>query len=127
MSKQTKKDRIAEVEATVVRGNTQRGFQTIEFKDRYDAACSLQQSSLADYTQPGSSAVWLGIDDPAPQVMAVDAAKVGVKTDQTNGWVPYPIPEQVLLTTRMHLDVKQVEWLVAELQEWLRTGSFKTK
>lgn len=107
------------------RGKTNRGFGLVEFEDRYGVRCSLQQSSLADNMRPGTSAVWLGVDDPQPQVMAVDAAKVGLKTDETCGWVSYPIPKEVLLTTRMHLDVEQVEWLVAELQTWLRTGNFK--
>ncbi len=39
---------------------TERGFEIIEFKDLYDKACSLQQSSLALYAVPGTSAVWLG-------------------------------------------------------------------
>ena len=40
--------------------HTYRGFEFIGFKDRYDTPCSLQASSLADYEQPGISAVWLG-------------------------------------------------------------------
>ena len=39
---------------------TQRGFQYLKFNDRYDLPCELQQSSLADYEKPGTSAVWLG-------------------------------------------------------------------
>lgn len=42
---------------------TNRGFEIIEFKDRYDQECTLQQSSLAEYAEPGTSAVWLGQDD----------------------------------------------------------------
>lgn len=103
---------------------TARGFDLLEFQDCYKSACSLQASSLAVYEKPGTSAVWLGVDDPQPQVMARDAASVGVKTDATTGWVPYPIPEQVLLTTRMHLDREQVEALIGHLQRWLDTNSF---
>ena len=40
---------------------TARHFEVINFTDRYDNSCSLQQSSLAEYAQPGSSAVWLGV------------------------------------------------------------------
>jgi len=40
---------------------TERGFEIIRFNDSYDQGCSLQQSSLAEYEQPGTSAVWLGI------------------------------------------------------------------
>ena len=42
---------------------TERGFEIIRFRDFYGAECSLQQSSLALYDQPGSSAVWLGYGD----------------------------------------------------------------
>lgn len=40
-----------------------RGFQVITFTDANDKRCSLQQSSLADDEQPGSSAVWLGVQE----------------------------------------------------------------
>lgn len=42
---------------------TPRGFEYIQFKDRYGAQCSLQVSSAADFVKPGTSAVWLGIED----------------------------------------------------------------
>ncbi len=47
-------DRLGKIEKSA------RGFQYIEFKDRYNYPCSLQQSSLADFDVPGTSAVWLG-------------------------------------------------------------------
>ena len=40
---------------------TNRGFEIINFVDRYNKDCSLQQSSLADYEQPGTSAIWFGV------------------------------------------------------------------
>lgn len=43
--------------------NTERGFEIINFKDEYGLECSLQQSSLADFKQPGSSAIWLGVNN----------------------------------------------------------------
>ena len=43
--------------------NTSRGFQLIEFSDINGQSCSLQQSSLALYDQPGASAVWLGVGE----------------------------------------------------------------
>lgn len=107
---------------------TQRGFELIEFKDCYDTPCSLQQSSVSyddDLDRPGTSAVWLGTDDAMPKVMWRDAAAVGVETKATEGWVPYPIPEQVSLRTRMHLNREQVKELVAHLQAWLEEGSFE--
>lgn len=42
---------------------TERGFELIEFKDLYNKECSLQQSSLAIYWDPGTSAVWLGVGE----------------------------------------------------------------
>ena len=42
---------------------TPRGFQRIEFLDDNFQSCSLQQSSLAEYEPPGSSAIWLGVGD----------------------------------------------------------------
>lgn len=37
---------------------TERGFRVVRFFDRYNFACSLQQSSLAT-----EDAVWLGVDE----------------------------------------------------------------
>lgn len=44
----------------VTESRTGREFQLVEFTDIYGKKCSLQQSSLAKYDQPGTSAVWLG-------------------------------------------------------------------
>lgn len=104
---------------------TKRGFEAITFKDYYGASCSLQASSLALYQKPGVSAVWLGVDDPQPKCLHGDAAALGVKTDATCGWVDCPISDKILLTTRMHLDRKQVAALITALQNWLKKGSFK--
>ena len=42
---------------------TGRGFQRIDFLDHNGRECSLQQSSLALFEPPGSSALWLGVGD----------------------------------------------------------------
>lgn len=102
-----------------------RGFECIEFTDRSDQKCSLQVSSLADYVKPGTSALWLGVDDPNPLVLAQEAHLVGVKTNVEAGWVPYPIPEAVLVSTRAHLSRKQVEALIRHLQAWLNKDTLK--
>lgn len=106
---------------------TPRGFQKIEFKDRYGVGCSIQQSSAIDDTergrnQPGSSSLWLGIEDGDPHIMASKAAENGIKTDKTVGWVPYPIPDDVLIRTRMLLCREQVAQLIDVLQNWLASG-----
>jgi len=43
--------------------NTERGFEIVRFQDLDGKQCSLQQSSLALYENPGSSAVRLGVGD----------------------------------------------------------------
>lgn len=107
---------------------TCRGFQIINFSDGNGAGCSIQQSSAIDDTDrglenAGSSYLWLGPDDAEPKIMASKAAAHGVTTDETTGWVPYPIPEEVLMTTRMHLHREQVEELIVVLKRWLASGN----
>ncbi len=104
---------------------TSRGFEIVNFNDYYGVPCSLQASSLAKYQKPGISAVWLGVDDVQPKCLHGDAKALGFKTDATSGWVPYPIPEQVMLSSRMHLDRKQVAALIGHLQAWLDEDSFR--
>jgi hypothetical protein len=95
---------------------TNRGFPRREFKDHYDTPCHLQISSIAT-----EHCLWLGLDEANPMVMATDAASVGVKTDETTGWVKYPLPEKVFISTCMHLSVSQVKHLTTTLQHWLKT------
>lgn len=108
-------------------GATDRGFGLVNFHDRYGAICSLQQSSLVgdDDRPPGHSAVWLGVDDADPKVMCSKAESVGIEKTGESGWQPYPIPDEVLLSTRMHLDRQQAAFLVEQLTAWLDTGEFK--
>lgn len=96
---------------------THRGFALAHFKDRNGEKCSIQKSSLAT-----EDAIWLGIDDARPQIMAKDARALGVETAETTGWVTYPIPEEVLLTTRMHLTREQVADLLPTLLNFVATG-----
>lgn len=105
--------------------STQRGFKLLEFKDYNDHPCSLQASSLAVLEKPGTSAVWLGPDEADPRVLASQAGRFGVMTGEATGWVPYPIPDDVLLTTRMHLNREQVASLIAHLQQWLAKDTFE--
>ena len=94
-------------------GKTGRGFQIVEFNDIYGAPCSLQQSSLAQYQQPGSSAVWFGPDDACPKRLVPGQS-----------WQPVPFPPDTSFNTRAHLDRKQVSKLVSYLQTWLDCGYF---
>lgn len=108
---------MASKKSTLVIKPTSRGFALGEFKDMYGAKCSIQKSSLAT-----ADAIWLGVDNADPKVMASDAARLGIKTEETTGWVPYPIPEEVLLSTRMHLSREQVADLLPILTRFVDTG-----
>jgi hypothetical protein len=90
---------------------TKRGFATAEFLDKNGNGCSLQQSSSAV-----EDAIWLGIDNANPQILA---SKV---MDGGTGWVKYPLSEDILLTTRMHLNIAQVKELLPLLQKFVDTG-----
>lgn len=98
-------------------GKTDRGFAAIGFTDRYGSECSIQKSSIVE-----DDAIWFGIDDANPQILATQAASHGVKTVESVGWVKYPIPDDVLLATRMHLTRRQVEALMPILQHFVETG-----
>lgn len=90
---------------------THHGFSFIEFTDLYGNKSSLQKSSLAT-----EDAIWFGVDDAAPKILASKTEKGGT------GCVPYPIPDDVSLTTRMHLSRKQVKKLLPHLQKFVETG-----
>jgi hypothetical protein len=90
---------------------THRGFDNIEFTDYYGEKCSIQKSSIGD-----KDAIWMGVDDANPRIMASKVVKNGT------GWVKYPISDDVLLTTRMHLTKKQVEQLLPILIKFIETG-----
>lgn len=80
-------------------GKTERNFPFVEFKDYSARQCSLQASSLAIYQEPGTSAIWLGVErDPNGRHV-------------THG--------------RMHLTRKQVLRLIGLLQQWSLNGKFK--
>ena len=97
------------------KSKTERGFAIIEFIDRYDHKCSLQKSSLAF-----EQAIWIGVDDPDPKIMA---SEVTLPDEPTRtGWVKYPIPDGVLINTRMHLTQEQVKELLPHLQKFVETG-----
>lgn len=99
---------------------TNRGFDLAEFTDRNGAACTLQKSSIAT-----EDCIWLGVEDADPKIMAVDAPAAGVETNESTGWVPYPIPDAVFLTTRMHLNRRQVKALLPMLQKFAESGDIR--
>lgn len=111
-------------------GVTGRGFEIIRFEDEYNHSCSIQESSRVVWENEDGTVddplgwIWLGIDDANPQIMKSKAAQYGLQLPpgEVSGWMPYPIPDDVLLNTRMHLNEKQVRGLVARLTHWLETG-----
>ena len=99
------------------RTTSNRGFTVIEFEDRYGVECSIQKSSLAT-----EDAIWLGPSEPNPKILHGDAQRLGIATDADCGWVPYPLPEEVQCTTRMHLTQRQAAKLVRILERFVNTG-----
>lgn len=64
--------------------NTARGFQFIRFADHDGESCSLQQSSLAEYEPPGTSAVWLGCHNTR---MHLDLKQVTALINHLRNWL----------------------------------------
>jgi hypothetical protein len=98
-------------------GKTSRGFAKVEFHDLYGAPCYIQKSSLAT-----DDAIWFGVSDAAPKILASKAGVINPETGEMSGWVPYPIPSDVLLTTQMHLNREQVAELLPILTAFVETG-----
>jgi len=105
------------------------GFPTVSFSDRDGSIGQIRMSSvIGNYAdsidRPGTSALLLGIPQPNAVVRAKHAAAVGVETEKEEGWVEYPLPEEVLVDSYLHLDREQVCGLIARLQHWLDNGNF---
>jgi hypothetical protein len=106
----------------MINKKTKRGFVLVEFHDKNNQVCTIQESSLAS-----ENCIWLGLDKVSPCVMRSDAQKLGLPLpdEDTTGWMDYPIPSQVSLNSRMHLNRGQVQDLVLKLQQWLDSGSLE--
>jgi hypothetical protein len=102
---------------------TVRGFKFGTFNDTYGVQCSIQKSSAACH-----ECIWIGIDKPGVKVMAsryrhvADAVRASDDPEKYNGWVDYPIPQDAVVTSRMHLDQKTVKRLLPILQHFVETG-----
>jgi len=90
---------------------TVRGFSFYAFNDTNNKKCSIQKSSIAD-----EDLIWLGVNDADPKIMTSQTPQGGT------GWIPFSIPKEVSLTTRMHLNQKQVSELLPILQKFVDTG-----
>jgi hypothetical protein len=96
---------------------TNRGFAHGSFTDLYGVKCSIQKSSLAT-----KDAIWFGVDDANPQIMCSDAKRLGLPTVDDRGWQNYNLPEEVLITTRMHLTQEQVKEMLPILAYFAKHG-----
>ncbi len=104
---------------------TNRGFEMVEFEDTHGRKCSVQQSSaIGDYDnsfdKPGSSFLWIGLAEAKPVIMKRDVKNAA---GDAVGWIPYPMPDTVMIPTTMHLNRDQVAGLIATLESWLATGA----
>lgn len=97
---------------------TERGFNITEFEDSYGFKCSLQMSSSGIEDK-----IWLGINDADPKIMVSKAKEHGLEPIEGTGWIRYPIPTDVLLNTRMHLNREQVAELLPYLIRFVETGN----
>jgi len=84
---------------------TNRGFLIFEGKDLYGGNWHIQKSSLAT-----EDAIWIGLDNAEPKIMG------------GTGWVDYPLPEDVFISTCVHLNRDQVEEILPLLSHFVETG-----
>lgn len=89
---------------------TNRGFKLLQFKDAYEETCDIQESSSI------TPHIWLGTHSPNPKILASK-----INPNQT-GWTNYELPEEVLISHRMHLNQKQCISLALKL---LKFGIFR--
>lgn len=62
---------------------TNRGFDLLEFRDHYDAECSLQKSSLAT-----DDAIWFGPNNPNPDCFHM-TTRMHLTRDQVKMLLPF--------------------------------------
>ena len=87
LAQQPREARSAPPDALGAVMRTLRGFELIEFNDRYGDACSLQASSLAEYVIPGTSAVWLGPNGATERRMHLDRGQVQALINHLQNWL----------------------------------------
>ena len=108
---------------------TKRGFGKLLFSDYFNKKCSLQISSVGT-----DECIWLGVENAEPCILSSDAVKLGLaKMEEVPtspfgnhcGWVEYPVPKEVMMTTRMHLSREQAKQLALKLLEFALCGTIK--
>ena len=107
---------------------TLRGFELQIFKDDYGKKCSIQESSAPSH-------IWLGIDRPKVNIMYKDRNKlIGIdkveKDDPDTGdggWCTIPLPSEVLIMSRMHLNREQAKELADKLNYFAENGCLESE
>lgn len=102
----------------MLEGETLGGLSQAVFVDSHGHKCSIQRSAVAE-----ENAIWLGLDKPKAKVLSSKAKALGIKTEVNQGWVDYPLPDEVLLVTHMHLSRHQVKALLPLLKRFADTGN----
>ena len=90
------------------KNKTNRGFNLLQFYDDNNQLCDIQQSSSME------PHIWLGTHDTNPKIL-----KKG------KGWIDYKIPENVLISNRIHLNRKQSITLAFKLLKYGLIGKLK--
>lgn len=88
---------------------TDRGLSIVEFVDRNEHKCSVQNSSAAS-----EACIWLGVNNDSVDPQTFVANK---------GWTRVEVPADTLYHSRMHLNQEQVKKLIPFLQNFIETGS----
>jgi len=87
-----------------------RGFMRGEFKDYYDKACHIQESSICY-----PPCIWLGCSEPEPKRFI-------------NGkWVSFDLPPETITNTCMHINQEQAAALIPLLQLFVETGQLRNE
>lgn len=71
--------------------------------------------------------LWLNNMDSKPMIMADDAKRLGIRTSQEEGWIPFPLPDEVELFSAIHLTKDNIKELISRLSEWLEIGAFTSQ
>ncbi len=94
--------------STLEKDVTGRGFGIYHFHDLNGHHCILQDSSVAT-----ESVIWFGVQDPEVKVFG-----------KGSGWEDVPLPDEVLISGRMHLTQDMVKALLPMLTHFAETGEY---
>lgn len=99
------------------RKKTNRGFNRIEFTDRYGVECHLQESSLAT-----ERAIWLGCSETGLRALVPGSGWKSIEDEELKRVFQ---ATAVIANTCMHLTQKQAAALIPLLQMFVDTGELE--